>query len=138
MSASSSTIRMSDAIGYPLVAAVEAVIGFATGRHALAPLLNFDDFRFVGGAVHRHRQANHCAGHLARLVAGIVQLDPATMLLGGALYDREPEPCAFRARGDIGFRQPVTVLGGQAAAIVHHLDDKARTLLLHTGENTTL
>src|SRR5687767_14919137 len=94
ISASSSTIRMSDAIAYSLFPA-----NLAVGRRRLvgrarrlARVGNLSDLAGLGGAGQRNRHPHRRAAHGAVLAMGIVELEQPIMLLGNAVDDGQAEP----------------------------------------------
>src|SRR5262245_29718677 len=114
MSASSSTTRMSDAMGHSLfLLGLGRVLG-CTRRGCARLLLRARPLPLAYGKIDPHRGpfdlavAFRCIGERQR---------PA-MLLGNSLHDRKPEPRPVVARGHVGFDQPLAVLRGQTAAVI--------------------
>src|ERR1043166_1198059 len=121
MSASSSTMRISDGIGLSLA----GNFGFIEVRNGL------------GGSVHILRrvrgwrraldlrlelQAHPGAAFAGEFFRGVAQFDAAAMVLENAADDGEPQPGALFAGRAIGLEQPVPVFLRQADAVVDDVD----------------
>src|ERR1051326_4101889 len=121
MSASSSTIRISDAISQCSLSKLGDDLVFDLGL--------FRSWRAIRGAragrnvlvdeVQPHPGAT-LAGELLR---GVMQLDADAVLLENAANDGKAEARALLAGGDIGLEQPVAVFLRQADAVVDHVDE---------------
>src|SRR5262245_15439468 len=130
MSASSSTIRMSDAICRSLaLRRSSAAACSGGGRHGF--LARRTARRRVAG---RQADANERPVRAARGGRGILQREGAVVLLHALLDDGKAEAGALVALGgDIGLREPRAVLSGQARAVVDHLDVHAVAVAAHAG-----
>src|SRR4029453_12888752 len=118
MSASSSTTRMSDAMGPPLfllglgrVLACTRWRGRARLGHSL---IRARPFPLAYRKIDPHRRPLDLAVAFRR----IGERQRPAMLLGNSLGDREAQPRPLVARGHVGFDQPLAILLGQTAAIV--------------------
>src|SRR6185503_9746938 len=105
ISASSSTIRISALMR----SLVHALFEFGLANRRLA-----------GG---READAHQRAALARDLLGGVAQLDLSAMLLDDAADDRQAEPGALFARGDVGLQQPAAFFLRQADAVVDHVDD---------------
>src|ERR1700677_5197970 len=99
ISSSSSTTRISDVIGDPVLL---ILIAFLT-----------HSFLHEG-------EAQYALGALATL--SIPQRNLAPMVLHDLAHDRQTQPRALGAGGDVGFGQAMAVLGRKADAIVADLE----------------
>src|SRR6476646_11725907 len=110
ISASSSTIRISALMR----SLVHALFEFGLANRRLAG---------------RREADAHQRAALARIfLGGVAQLDLPAMLLDDAADDRQAEPGALFARGDVGLQQPAALFLRQADAVVDHVDDDVDAL----------
>src|SRR5262245_25431149 len=106
ISASSSTIRISDDMAHLSVAC-----GFA----------DFGGSLFVGGTFGAEAQPGPSPSAVP--VGSIIELDASAVLLEDAADDREPEAGTLLARRHIGLEQAVAVLLRQTGAVVDDVDN---------------
>src|SRR5262249_41028461 len=106
ISASSSTIRISDDMAHLSVAC-----GFA----------DFGGSLFVGGTFGAEAQPGPSPSAVP--VGSIIELDASAVLLDDAADDREPEAGPLLARRHIGLEQAVAVLLRQTGAVVDDVDN---------------
>src|SRR3990172_4740241 len=126
MSASSSTTRMSDAMGHFLLLLLGA-LGWA--RRDRSPRLGHGICRARLLPV-SHRQVDAHRGPFDPPVAfrRIGESERPAMLLGNPLHDGQAQPRALGAGGHVGLDQTLAVLLRQAAAIVDDRDLNAVSL----------
>src|SRR5208337_3563029 len=122
ISASSSTIKMSDAMAYPLFPARGRRLGRV--RSLLAVRLRFVPFRFrlVRSERNRNRHSYPGAVCVAFVLRCVVELKHAAMLFCDPLHNGKAEPCSFLPGCDIGLNKPVPVFLRQPTAIIDHAD----------------
>ncbi|MNE09391.1 hypothetical protein D3C80_1020640 [compost metagenome] len=71
----------------------------------------------------------------ARQSLGVGQLQLAAVVFTDALDDGQAQPCALLARRDIGFGQPVTILGRQTHAIVFNSEGGDPAIHRQSGDD---
>src|SRR5512135_2138487 len=120
MSASSSTMSMSDAMGYSLFFLCGLSLdGLDGGGCTLSASILDARFLAVG---HRQVEAYQGPFDVSVPFRRIGEMQRPAMLLSDALHDRESKPSALGAGGHIGLDQTVPVLLRQPAPIVGHGD----------------
>src|SRR5512143_772935 len=134
MSASSSTMRMSDAMGYSLFLLCGLSRDGLDGGGCCPLSASILGERFLP-IVHRQVKAHRGPFELPVLFWRVGEMQRSAMLLGNALDDGKPQPSALGAGGHIGLDQAVPVLFGQAAAIVDHSDLHPVSFGAHHGHH---
>src|SRR5690242_1381833 len=102
MSASSSTMRISAAISY-------------------TPLCRHGELRFEDW---REHQGHTRAASAVEISRRVIEHHASLMFLHDPLDDGEAEARAFRARRHIRLRQTITILVGQANAVIGNADKR--------------
>src|SRR3954451_10342919 len=135
MSASSSTIRISDAISQcSLFLLLDDDLRFDFFDLCLSLLRRSHAGRARAG---RRTLVDEVQPHPGAALAGkflgsVAQLDAAAVFLENAADDGEAKARALLAGGDIGLEQPVAIFLRQADAVVDHVDEDV-VALTHRG-----
>src|SRR5581483_799230 len=129
MSASSATIRMSDAICRSFAHWQSCAARCGGGGRCRLPARRLA----LGGAAHRQRDADQGAVAAPGPGRGVLQRQGAAVLLDTLLHDGEAEASALPLTlgRHIGLEQPHAVLLGQARAVVDYLDVDAVAVAAH-------
>src|SRR4030081_152383 len=142
ISASSSTIRMSFAIGHACPVSRLLRLRFLFHFWSAPPAPRFHTrlfhFDFRGVARHRKPQPHPGPARARSNVRGIVELDPAAMVFQNAAHNRQAEAGALFARRDVGFEQARPAYLWQADAVVDDIDHDVIVLARRNNLDTSL